>query len=230
MTNYSPRLVVLGRQGAGKGTQCARLAEHLGIAHVSTGALFRAAVRAGTPTGRSVATYLDRGELVPDDLTVTAVEEHLGTAGLETAGYLLDGFPRTVAQAEAFCGAIDLDGPPVRIDAVLALEVPVETVVARIRRRRACPACGWTTMVADPAIATVRCADCGGIAAQREDDHDDAVRRRLALYDSETGPLTPWFAARGLLTAVDGDADPDLVFDRILAGLAPHLTGERLSL
>ncbi|CAN5721255.1 adenylate kinase [soil metagenome] len=225
-----PRLVVLGHQGAGKGTQCSRLAEHLDIAHVSTGDLFRAAVRAGSPTGRSVASFLDRGELVPDELTLTAVEEHLSSAGLERAGYLLDGFPRTVAQAEAFCGAIDLDGPPVRIDAVLALEVPVETVAARIRSRRACPACGWTTLVTDPATVAVPCDDCAGTATQREDDHDDAVRRRLALYDSETGPLTPWFAARGLLVPVDGDADPELVFDRILAALAPHLAVERVSL
>ncbi|MBI2710082.1 MAG: nucleoside monophosphate kinase [Actinobacteria bacterium] len=208
-----PRIVVLGRQGAGKGTQCARLAAYLGVPHLSTGDLFRTAVRDGTPVGVQVAGYLERGELVPDELVVGIVQEHAAAEGLDDRGYLLDGFPRTIAQAELFLGS---DGKGV--DVAVELDVPVDVVVERIARRRVCPVDGWTTIVDDPSVAAVPCPD-GHDAVQREDDTPEAVRRRLALYERETGPLGPWFAQRGLLERVDGVGDPDEVFDRILGAL-----------
>lgn len=218
-----PRIVVLGRQGAGKGTQCALLAEHLAIPHVSTGELFRAAVRDGSPIGHRVADIVDRGGLVPDDLVLDVVCEHAAVADLATTGYVLDGFPRTVAQAEAFFAPPEPAGThDLTADAALEIEVPVDVVVERISTRRVCPVDGWTTTVQDPAVESVLCPD-GHAAVQRGDDTPDAVRRRLALYDSETGPLSPWFAARQALVVVDGTGSPEQVFARILAALEPVL-------
>ena len=228
-----PRIVVLGRQGSGKGTQCARLAAHLAIPHVSTGDLFREAVRDGSPVGRRVAGILDLGGLVPDELVIDVVRERAEANDLAATGYVLDGFPRTVAQAEAFFGTTELGttltadaltagthrrGPGV--DVALEIQVPVEEVVDRISKRRVCPLDGWTTTVADPAVESVPCPD-GHAAVQRSDDTPDAVRRRLALYDTETGPLAPWFAERVAFVAVDGTGPAEAVFGRIVDGLEP---------
>ncbi len=220
-----PRIVVLGRQGAGKGTQCALLAEHLAVPHVSTGDLFRAAVREGSPVGQRVAGIVDGGGLVPDDLVLDVVWEHAACSDLAASGYVLDGFPRTVAQAEAFFGpfppaASTWTGPG--LDVALELEVPVEVVVERISTRRVCPVDGWTSTVEDATVESVPCPD-GHPAVQRSDDTAEAVRRRLTLYDTETGPLSPWFAARGELVVVDGNGPPDQVFTRVLRALEPVL-------
>jgi adenylate kinase len=211
------KIVVLGRQGSGKGTQCARIATHLGIPHLSTGDLFRAAVREKTPVGARVAGFMERGELVPDDLVVGVVQEYADQEGLDQRGYVLDGFPRTIAQAELFLGP-EAKG----VDLTIELDVSTDVVVDRIARRRVCPVDGWTTTVEDPSITAVTCPD-GHVAVQREDDTSEAVRRRLAIYDAETGTLGPWFAERGRLATVDGVGDPDEVFDRILAVLGDRL-------
>jgi adenylate kinase len=208
--------VLLGPQGAGKGTQCARLAAALGLLHLSTGDLLREAVRDRTPLGRAVQGRLARGELVPDELMVAVVLERLDSLPASTKGYLLDGFPRTVAQADALVAA---EGP---VDAAVALEVPDEVVLDRLTARRVCPECGWVTTT-DSAIAIVACRHCGGTAVRRADDTDDAIRRRLALYESQTRPLVDWFDHRGLLVTVDGVGDPDAVFERILGALLPQL-------
>ncbi|MEJ7583918.1 MAG: nucleoside monophosphate kinase [Acidimicrobiales bacterium] len=225
-----PRIVILGRQGSGKGTQGKRLAAHLGIPHVSTGDLFRAAVREATPIGRRVGGILDGGGLVPDALVLDVLEEHAAGTDMAASGYLLDGFPRTVAQAVAFFGASpDLGRARPNhpgLDAALELDVPVEVVVDRISKRRMCPVDGWTTTVEDPAIGSVLCP-AGHAAVQRGDDTPDAVRRRLALYDLNTGPLSPWFAARHCLVTVDGVGSTDEVFARLVRELDDRLDVSR---
>jgi len=210
------RLVVLGRQGAGKSTQCPLLADALHVVHLSTGDLLRDSVRARTALGREVARYIDVGELVPDALIVDVVLDRLGRSDVRQRGYVLDGFPRTVGQAEAL-----LHHDP-DLDAVIDLHVPVDVVVERVSGRRACPGCGWVTSV-DAAIESVPCGKCDGVAVRRQDDSAHAIRRRLALYDEETRPVAAWFAARGLLLEVDGLAERDEVFARILAALQPQL-------
>jgi adenylate kinase len=212
-----PRLVVLGRQGAGKGTQCSLLSERLGVPHLSTGDLFRDAVGAGTPLGRRVAGILERGALVPDDLVVDVVVEALAAA---PGGYLLDGFPRTLAQASALLAAIGDDA----IDVAVELVVPHHVVLPRIAARRVCGDCGtpYVTPPGGPEVAT--CRVCGGRVARRADDTDAAIRRRLADYDEQTTPLLLWLADRGLLLSVDGVATVDVVHDRVVRSLAARLS------
>jgi adenylate kinase len=211
------RLLIFGKQGAGKGTQAARLAAHYGIPHISTGDMFRAAVRAGTAFGRKAKEYMDAGDLVPDEVVLGMVQERLGEPDAET-GFLLDGFPRTKAQAEGLADVVGADG----LDAVVELVVPTDVVVDRISRRRVCQQCGTTYHEATPPKAGWdTCDSCGGgPVVQRDDDREEAVRRRLDLYEQETAPLAGWYADQGLLVPVDGVGHPDEVFERIRAGLA----------
>src|ERR1700704_4242615 len=165
MTNSGPRLVLLGKQGAGKGTRAARLAEHYGIAHVSTGDLLRAAAAAGTPAGKEAEQYMNRGELVPDDLVLRIVEERFAEDGLADQGFVLDGFPRTLAQAEKLEEI--LAGHP--LDVVINLHVPTEIVLDRIAGRRVCENCGTTYHVSAPPKDNWTCDVCGGRVVQRDD-------------------------------------------------------------
>ena len=212
------RLIVLGRQGAGKGTQCARLAAHLGIHHVSTGDLFRAEIDAGTALGRALDRYVVAGELVPDEVVLDDVAGQLGTASVRAAGYLLDGFPRTLAQGQALfevlgAGAADL---------ALEIDVPVEVVKTRLATRRVCTDCGAVTSVAD-VLADLPCEGCQGRLVRRADDEPEAIVRRLELYDEQAGPLLLWLESQGLLVTVDGVGDPDDVHDRIVAAVSERL-------
>jgi adenylate kinase len=211
------RLLIFGKQGAGKGTQAARLAERNGIPHISTGDMFRAAVRAGTAFGRKAKEYMDAGELVPDEVVLGMVQERLAEPDA-ARGFLLDGFPRTKAQAEGLAEVVGADG----LDGVVELQVPTDVVVDRISRRRVCAQCG-ATYDADspPEGGWDACDGCGGgPVVQRDDDREEAVRRRLDLYEQETAPLASWYADQGLLVPVDGVGTPDEVFARIEAGLA----------
>jgi adenylate kinase len=210
--SFGPRLIVLGRQGAGKGTQCARLATHLGIPHISTGDLFRAAIAAATPLGRRAQSYVDRGALVPDDLVLDLVAAHLGGGEARRQGYLLDGFPRTLSQGQALFEVLGTGAADVAIE----LDVPTRAVLPRLAARRVCRDCGTVTASPD-GIPTVTCPTCAGTAVRRDDDTDDAIARRLALYDEESAPLLLWLADRGLLVTVDGTGHPDDVFDRLTA-------------
>jgi adenylate kinase len=209
------RLAILGRQGAGKGTQCARLSAALNLLHVSSGDLLRAAVRDQTALGRQVEHILASGALVPDTVVTEVVLERLATDDAAAGGFLLDGFPRTLTQAVAL-----EDAQP--LDAVVDLVVPKNVVFDRLGRRRVCPICGTVTSAATPATPTVPCPKGDGVAVRRDDDTDDAIRRRLALYDAETGPVGDWFAARGLLVSVDAVGPLDDVFERIVTALVPH--------
>lgn len=211
------RLVFLGPPGAGKGTQAVRLAEAEGIAHVSTGDMFRQAVRDGTPLGLEVKRYLDQGGLVPDAVTVALVRERLERPDCRR-GFLLDGFPRTVAQAEALDRMLAELGMP--LDCVLELEVPEEELVRRLSGRRVCSGCGANyNIYSHPPAVEGRCDRCGGALVQRSDDSEATVRQRLQVYRAQTSPLTDYYRRQGKLVAVDGHRDPEAVAAAIRAAV-----------
>jgi adenylate kinase len=199
-----PVLIVVGRQGSGKGEQCSRLARRLGLEHVSTGELLRAAMRDGTRMGRVAESYVVRGELVPDDLVAGLVAERLALAGAEGRGVVLDGFPRTVEQAERLAALIG----PAPISMAIHLDVPRSVAIERIQRRRVCTSCH----TAGPAA---RCARCGGETTRRRDDRPEAIGRRMSDYARRTEPLLRWFEARGVLATVNGLGTPEQVAERI---------------
>ncbi|HEY5012874.1 MAG TPA: nucleoside monophosphate kinase [Acidimicrobiia bacterium] len=226
------RLVVLGRQGAGKGTQCARLARTLGVAHVATGDLFRSAMTAQTDLGRRVKAFVDTGELVPDELAVAVVADRLTRDDARERGFVLDGFPRTVCQARE----LDALLAPLRIDLALDLHVDRAIVLRRLLRRRVCADCGNIESVTaesrtpesapgagDPGNTgdlCARCHQCGGALVRRTDDTEPVIRRRLALYESQTRPLLSWFETDGKLATVDGHGSPDAVALRVELAIA----------
>lgn len=205
------RLIILGRQGAGKGTQCVRLARHYVVPHISTGDVLRAAVREGTPLGLLAKEVMDAGGLVGDDIMIGIVDERLGKPDATNRGYILDGFPRTVAQAEALAG-LTTERP---IHVVIDLDVPREIVLERISSRRVCRDCGtnYTSSGNDP-VPWI-CEVCGGDVGQRDDDTPDAVNRRLDLYETQTTPLVEYYGSRGQLVVVNGVGHPDNVFRRL---------------
>lgn len=214
------RLVVLGRQGAGKGTQSARLAHRLGVAHVSTGDLFRAAVSARTDLGRQVEAFIDAGELVPDELAVAVVAEGLNRDAAHNTGFVLDGFPRTVCQAQQ----LDAFLAPAKIDLALDLWVEPQVVLARLLRRRVCVDCGNVEAGAPAPERPTRCHRCGGPLTRRNDDTEPVIRRRLTVYEERTRPLLSWFEAEGKLRTVDGHGSLESVARRIDIAISavPH--------
>jgi adenylate kinase len=207
------KLVVLGKQGAGKGTQAVRLARHYVVPHISTGDMFRAAAKAGTPFGRQAAAYMDKGELIPDDVVLGVVWERLGQKDAQGRGFVLDGFPRTVNQASALYERFGAErNQPLVID----LEVPTETVLERLAARRVCVDCGANYSTSAPPRVDWICDVCSGEVVQREDDTEGAIRRRLDLYEEQTAPLIAWYMERRLLATVDGLGDPDRVTERLV--------------
>jgi adenylate kinase len=218
-----PRLVLLGKQGAGKGTQAARLAERYGIEHVSTGDLFRAAAAAGTPAGKEAEQYMNRGDLVPDDLTLRIVAERFAEDGLVDRGFVLDGFPRTLPQAETLEDVLDRHP----LDLVINLDVPTDIVLDRIAGRRVCENCGTTYHVNAPPTEDWTCDVCGGKVVQREDDTEEAVMRRLELYEEETVPIVDFYRRLGKLVAVDGTGSGDDVFARLVDEVEQRLKSLR---
>ncbi|BCV23124.1 adenylate kinase [Moorella sp. Hama-1] len=196
------RLVLLGPPGAGKGTQAAAISQRLAIPHISTGDMFRAAIREGTPLGRRAEAYLKEGGLVPDEVTVGLVQERLEQPDCR-AGFLLDGFPRTVAQAEALDAW--LAGRGEKLDAVIDIEVPRDDLLERLTGRRVCPRCGATYHVRyNPPAAAGKCDACGGELIQRADDTEETVSKRLDVYTRQTSPLIAYYRQRGLLREIDG--------------------------
>ncbi|MDE3065458.1 MAG: adenylate kinase [Acidobacteriota bacterium] len=199
-------LVVLGKQGAGKGTQCDRLAALYGIPHVSTGDMLRAAVKAGTALGREVAAVLEAGALVGDDLVIRLVEERFAEPDA-LRGALLDGFPRNLAQARALDELLGEGGVRLCVN----LDVPIERATQRLSARRVCQDCGTIYRDTDPSAVSGVCAKCGGHVVQRADDQPEAIRRRLETYERDTAPLLDFYRERGVLVTVDGDRGPDEV-------------------
>lgn len=209
------RLVLLGPPGAGKGTQAERLARATGALHVATGDMFRQAVREATPLGRLAKSFMDRGELVPDDVTVGLVRERLSQEDA-AGGFILDGFPRTRPQAEALDRLLSELGRP--LTAVLELAVPDDEVVRRLSGRRVCEACGRNYHVEfDPPARPGVCDACGGRLVQRDDDREETVRRRLEVYRRDTLPLRDFYARRGLLRSVPASGRPEDVTRALLS-------------
>jgi len=213
MSTRGPRLVLLGKQGAGKGTQAARLAEHYGVLHLATGDLFRAAINEGTPLGVEAQKYMDVGELVPDDIVDGVVEEELARTGAVEEGFVLDGFPRTVRQADELERILD-ERP---LDLVIDLDVPTEIVLHRIAGRRVCVQCQTPYHIDSPPKEDWVCDVCGGDVVQRDDDTEEAVMRRLEIYETQTLPLIQFYRRRGNLAHVDGTGDEDDVFKSLVA-------------
>ena len=205
------RLIILGRQGSGKGTQCVRLSRHYVVPHISTGDMLRAAVRENSALGRSVAEVIGSGGLVGDELIVELVRERLGKADARRRGFLLDGFPRTVAQAEAL-DHIANDSP---LNAVIDLVVPREMVLERLSARRVCRDCGANYQAGPVVVSPWTCDTCGGDVVQRDDDTPESINRRLDLYETQTAPLIEYYGASNRLFPVDGVGSPDQVFERI---------------
>ena len=211
--NPGARLLILGKQGAGKGTQAVRLSRHYVVPHISTGDTFRQAVRSGSEFGQKAKRYLDAGELVPDELVIGMVRERLTRSDTSHRGFVLDGFPRTVPQAEALEDMLVPNGLHLAVD----MEIDTGTVLARLASRRVCVDCGANYSVIDnPPRVPGLCDVCGGEVVQRDDDTEGAIRRRLELYDRETAPLIAWYAERQLLTRIDGLGTPDEVTERIV--------------
>jgi adenylate kinase len=206
------RLLVLGKQGAGKGTQAVLIARHYGVPHISTGDMFRAASAARTPFGLKAKEFMKRGELVPDDIVIGVVAERLAKDDAVDDGFVLDGFPRTRMQAEELQRLLGPGG----LDAAVDIDVATDVVLRRLSGRRVCRTCGATYHVDKPPKVDWLCDRDGGNVVQREDDMPEAINRRLELYEQETGPLLDFYAGLGLLVTVDGVGELDEVFDRIL--------------
>ena len=206
------RLVMLGRQGAGKGTQCVRLSRHYIVPHISTGDMLRSAVKEDTDLGKKAAEIMAAGDLVPDDIMIGIVEDRLNRGDTTHRGYILDGFPRTVEQADALAD-ITVSRP---LDVVLDLDVPTESVLLRLASRRVCADCGANYSVDTPPRYGWVCDNCGGDVVQREDDTPDAIQVRLAEYERKTAPLIAWYRERGMLEVVDGLGPPDEVSRRLV--------------
>lgn len=190
------KLILLGAPGAGKGTQAERLKKELGIPTISTGNILRAAIKNGTPVGLQAKAYMDAGHLVPDEVIIDVIRERLRQDDC-AAGYILDGVPRTIAQAEA------LEAAGIRFDAVVAIEIPDEKIVQRMSGRRVCERCGASYHIVHiPSKVEGVCDTCGGALVQRKDDTPETVLDRLAVYHKETEPLKGFYEARGILKTV----------------------------
>jgi adenylate kinase len=214
------RIVLVGPPGAGKGTQAQYIASQLNIPHISTGDIFRSNVSRHTELGELARGYMDRGELVPDEVTVGMVRDRLGE-GDALDGFLLDGFPRNVPQAETLKKMLaEWDG---KLTVVLELIVDTDEVVRRLSGRRTCHRCGrvWHVLY-DPPVNPDTCDDCGGELFQRDDDKEDVVRRRLEVYEEQTSPLVAFYADEGILVGIDATGPVEDVTTRAMSALAPY--------
>ena len=192
-----------------------RLSHHYVIPHVSTGDMLRAAVKQRTPLGRKAKEVMDRGELLGDDLIMAMVAERLGESDVRARGFVLDGCPRTVEQAEELAAIL----APVDLDLVIDIEVPTAQVLRRLAARRVCSDCGANYSTSQPPQVNWTCDICGGEVVQREDDREEAIARRLELYERQTAPLIDWYRDRDLLASVSGTGAPDAVTRRIVKAI-----------
>lgn len=206
-------LILMGLPGAGKGTQADKIVEKYNIPHISTGDMFRSAIKEGTELGKKAKSFMDKGELVPDEVTIGIVKERLSKPDCEN-GFLLDGFPRTIAQAEALDSLLHELG--IKIDYVLHIDVPEEKLVDRLTGRRICPTCGATYHVEfNPPKVDGKCDHDGSDLIQRDDDKPETVKNRLEVNIKQTEPLLDFYRQKGDLIAVNGDQDIDKVFNDI---------------
>jgi len=209
------RLVVLGKQGAGKGTQCLSLSHHYVVTHVSTGDMLREAVKQGTPLGMKAKGLMDRGELLGDDLIMEMVSNRLDESDVKNRGFILDGCPRTVTQAGLLADLL----APVDLDLVIDIQVPTSQVLRRLASRRVCVDCGANySLTARPLIGWT-CDVCGGEVVQRQDDTEEAISRRLEIYEIQTAPLIDWYTEREQLATVAGTGSPEVVTKRIVRAI-----------
>lgn len=208
------KIVMLGAPGAGKGTQAKKLSGKYGIPHISTGDIFRANIKQGTELGKKAKEYMDQGQLVPDELVVDLVADRLRSEDCEK-GFILDGFPRTIPQAEALDKALEQMGAT--LDYAIDVEVPDENIVRRMSGRRACVGCGATyhTQYAAPKQENI-CDACGGELILRDDDKPETVEKRLSVYHEQTQPLIDYYRSAGVLEEVDGTQDMETVFQEIV--------------
>ena len=205
------KIVLLGAPGAGKGTQAQKLVEDFGVAHISTGDLLRAAVKAQSELGIKAKEYMDAGKLVPDDLVIGLVKERLAEDDAKI-GFILDGFPRNTAQATVLDAELAEMG--VALDGALLVDVAFDVIVNRLSSRRTCRACGYT---AGPTVAV--CPRCGGEMYQRDDDKPETIQKRLDTYQAQTEPLIEYYGGKGILIKVDGDRPVDEVYVDVKKGL-----------
>ena len=207
------KIIMLGAPGAGKGTQALRIAEKYNLPHISTGDIFRSNIKNGTELGKKARSYMDQGLLVPDELTCDLVVDRITKDDCKN-GYILDGFPRTIPQAEALTRALEQLGT--KIDFAIDVDVPDENIVKRMSGRRACPSCGATYHIefAKPAKEDI-CDVCGEKLIIREDDKPETVQKRLDVYHSQTQPLIDYYQKKGVLHTVDGTREMKEVFGAI---------------
>lgn len=207
------RLVLLGAPGAGKGTQAKKLIEKYGMPQISTGDLLRAAVKEGTALGKEAKSYMDKGELVPDSVVLGMVKERLSQPDCKK-GYILDGFPRNTAQAEALDKMLNGMGMPVKV--ALSVDVPLEDLMKRLTGRRTCKACGQMYNVFFSASKKGdKCEKCGGELFQRDDDKEATIKKRLEVYEAQTAPLMKYYGAKGIVKSVNGTGDIDQIFTQV---------------
>ena len=207
------KIIMLGAPGAGKGTQAKRIAEEYGIPHISTGDIFRANIKNGTELGKEAKKYMDEGQLVPDELTVKILLDRVKEDDC-SKGYVLDGFPRTIPQAEVLDK--ELSKLSETVDFAIDVDVPDEDIIHRMSGRRSCPKCGavYHTEYLKPAKDGI-CDKCGAELTLRDDDKPETVKKRLGVYHEQTQPLIDFYSKKGILRTVDGRLDPDEVFKGI---------------
>lgn len=211
------KLLIMGPPGAGKGTQAEVLVKELNITHISTGDMFRAAIKEGTEMGKKAKEYMDKGALVPDEVVVGMVKDRLSKPDC-AGGFLLDGFPRTLEQARALDATLkEMD---IKLDGVINIAVPREKLMARLTGRRVCKGCGasYHIMFNKPKVEG-KCNSCGGELYQRSDDNEEAVSNRLDVYEAQTQPLIDYYTQQGLLLNINGDQEINKVLQDILAAL-----------
>ena len=207
------KIIMLGAPGAGKGTQAERLCKQLNIPTISTGNILRAAIKDGTPTGLKAKSYMDAGKLVPDEVIIGIITERLAQEDCRN-GYILDGVPRTIAQAEA------MEKAGITFDAVISIEIADETIMQRMSGRRVCESCGASYhLVAVPPKTPGVCDNCGGKLVQRKDDAPETVKARLEVYHQETEPLKAFYKQRGLLKPVENQSTVEGTTEAILRAL-----------
>ena len=214
------KIVMLGAPGAGKGTQAIKIADKYDIPHISTGDIFRANIKGGTELGQKAKSYIDKGELVPDEVTIGMLLDRIAQDDCKN-GYVLDGFPRTIPQAESLTEALKSQGD--RIDFALNIEVPDEAIIKRMSGRRACPKCGATYHIVYAAPKTENICDKRGTELIiRSDDKPETVKDRLNVYHQQTEPLIAYYKTTGVLREVDGTQELPKVFEDVVAILSEN--------